>query len=298
MKSFKASAKAILRMPLTIRAKLRDRAVAKAPRFTLTACAIFREEAPFLAEWINFHRNVGFEHFYLYNNFSTDDFKAVLAPFIRDGLVTLVDWPRPAGQVAAYRDCIRRRWHEALWIGLFDIDEFLFAPDGRDVPSVLKAYRDLPGVCVWQSYYGSSGHVERPPGPVVEAYTMRAGPDVTTAKTIVNPRMVYRAGVHLCKFLSGESMDAHRRTIVPGMAPKLDILRINHYWSRSLADLDQKIRRGDASFHAPRERDWHIAFESKLNVERDETILDAMQRLEARRFPARHDEPPGTAATT
>jgi hypothetical protein len=130
---------------------------------------------------------------------------------------------------------------------------------------------------VWQAFYGSSGHVERPQVPVVEAYTMRAGPDITTAKTILNPRMVYKPGVHQSKFLSGEGLDTHRRTIVPGMPPRLDILRINHYWSRSLADLDQKIRRGDASTAAARDRDWHFDFESKLNVERDETILEAMR---------------------
>lgn len=270
-------------MPLVMRARLRDRYVSKAPRFSLTACAIFREEAPFLAEWIAFHRNAGFEHFYLYNNFSTDDFKAVLEPFIQEGLVSLVDWPRPQGQLSAYQDCIRRRWHEALWIAFIDLDEFLFAPDGRDVPSVLKAYRDLPGVCVWHAYYGSSGHVERPQGPVIEAYMMRAGPDITTVKTIVNPRMVYKVGVHLWKFWSGDAKDTHRRTLLPGMRPELmrpelGVLRINHYWSRSLADLDRKSRRGDVAFAVQKDRDWHFAFESKLNVERDDAILEAMRR--------------------
>lgn len=120
----------------------------------------------------------------------------------------------------------------------------------------------------------SNGHKS---GWVVEAYTMRAGPDITTVKTILNPRMVYKPGVHQTKFLSGEGVDTHRRTIVPGMPPKLDILRINHYWSRSLADLDQKVRRGDASTAAARDRDWHFNFESKLNVERDEAILEAIR---------------------
>lgn len=30
----------------------------------LAVCAIFRDEAPYLAEWIEFHRLVGVEHFY------------------------------------------------------------------------------------------------------------------------------------------------------------------------------------------------------------------------------------------
>lgn len=38
------------------------------------------------------------------------------------------------------------------------------------------------------------------------------------------------------------------------------------------------MRRGDASTSEPRDRDWHFDFESKLNVERDEAIPQAMRR--------------------
>ena len=39
----------------------------------LAVCAIYRNEAPYLREWIEFHRLVGVERFFLYNNESTDD---------------------------------------------------------------------------------------------------------------------------------------------------------------------------------------------------------------------------------
>ena len=55
--------------------------------------------------------------------------------------------------------------------------------------------------------------------------------------------------------------------------PVLDLLRINHYWSRSLQDLETKIARGDASTPQPRDRDSHLDFERALNAERDEAIL-------------------------
>ena len=35
----------------------------------LSICAIYRDEAPYLVEWIEFHRLVGVEHFYLYDGF-------------------------------------------------------------------------------------------------------------------------------------------------------------------------------------------------------------------------------------
>ena len=40
------------------------------------------------AEWIEFHRLVGVERFFLYDNGSTDDHREVLAPYVEEGIVT------------------------------------------------------------------------------------------------------------------------------------------------------------------------------------------------------------------
>jgi hypothetical protein len=34
----------------------------------LSICAIFRHEAPYLREWIEFHKLIGAERFFLYDN--------------------------------------------------------------------------------------------------------------------------------------------------------------------------------------------------------------------------------------
>src|SRR5690348_6409443 len=83
--------KRAVRYPREWRAKRHDRTAQARPfRYYLSACAIFRNEAPYLAEWLVFHLGVGVEHFYLYENNSTDDFESVLAPFFERGEVTLV----------------------------------------------------------------------------------------------------------------------------------------------------------------------------------------------------------------
>ena len=48
------------------------------PSRYLAATAIFKNEAAYLAEWIEFYRLIGVEHIYLYDNCSTDNPKAVL----------------------------------------------------------------------------------------------------------------------------------------------------------------------------------------------------------------------------
>ncbi len=62
-------------------------------KYYLSICAIFKNEAAYLGEWIEFHRLAGVEHFYLYNNLSDDNYFSVLKYYIDKGTVTLRDWP-------------------------------------------------------------------------------------------------------------------------------------------------------------------------------------------------------------
>jgi hypothetical protein len=74
----------------------------------LAVAALFRNEARYLEEWIEYHLMVGVEHFWLYDDSSTDDWRDVVAPYADAGLVDVVDWPIPdpraiiASQVRAY----------------------------------------------------------------------------------------------------------------------------------------------------------------------------------------------------
>jgi hypothetical protein len=241
-------------------------------RYQLAIGAIFREEAPFLEEWLNFHVGIGITHFYLYNNYSTDDFRSVLKPWQDAGFVTLTEWPVEVGQIPAYRDCLRRFKNQARWIAFIDVDEFLFAPRSRNLLPTLEAFAHLPGIEVWQIFFGANGHVQRPAAPVIEAYTRCAPANPTTVKSIVNPRLVYKPGVHQFKYWQGHGRDTAGQIVDRLTPPVFEVLRINHYWSRSLADLRTKVRRGDASTPVKRDLDWHLQFERGLNCETDLTI--------------------------
>ena len=61
----------------------------------LAACTIYRDAASYLAEWIEFHRLVGVERFFLYDNGSADDHREVLAPYVDEGIAVVHDWPLP-----------------------------------------------------------------------------------------------------------------------------------------------------------------------------------------------------------
>ena len=96
---------------------------------------------------MEFHRLVGVERFLLYNNFSEDHHREVLAPYVEEGIVTVRDWPvldGRVGQIAAYNDCLRWHRHDSRWIAFIDLDEFFFSPSGEPLPAVLADYEQWP----------------------------------------------------------------------------------------------------------------------------------------------------------
>src|SRR3990167_8100270 len=112
--------------------------------YQLCIGAMFRTEARWMKEWIEYHRIIGVEHFYLYSNDSADIFEEALAPYIEQGIVDLVSWKRGEVQVivsadqpdwyvyqgAAYADCVKRALHKTKWLAIIDLDEFIVPEQG------------------------------------------------------------------------------------------------------------------------------------------------------------------------
>lgn len=208
--------------------------------------AIFRNEARYLAEWLEFHQRQGVERFYLYENHSTDDWKSALAPFA--DVVDVQRWSDHPGQLSAYADCVRRHRWDTRWIAFIDLDEFLFSPTGRSLPDVLREFPRVPAVVANWRCYGTSGYAEPPDAPVVESYIWRARDDHPlnqVVKSIVFPAMTQPLveTPHVFRLygrMVGERGDTVRSPFRRD-PPTADLIRINHYGTRSLVDLHQKL---------------------------------------------------------
>ena len=143
-------------------------------KYKVSLCTIFKNEASYLKEWVEFHKIVGVSHFYLYNNFSEDNYKTVLQQYIADGTVTLIDFPVPQGQMAAYKDCIARFKNETEWLGFIDLDEFVVPKKDDSLYSFLIHFKKFPSVQIYWRVFGTSGKISRNPalGLVAEDFTV------------------------------------------------------------------------------------------------------------------------------
>jgi hypothetical protein len=275
-------------------------------RHELAICAIFKNEAHCLDEWLTFHEGVGVEHFYLYDDGSSDGFRDVLRPWMKRGLVTLTDWTG-GNQTPAYNHCLRRVRMQTRWLAFIDLDEFLFSPPHPDLRTALGAYADSPALFVYWVLFGSSGHRMRPAGSVLESFTRCLPPAEAAAdafdhrhdtgraeyvtgwakdgKSIVNPRLVRTFGVHKPQMLwAGQTLDENRqppRPRVEGCMLSFKMFRINHYWSKSIDEFREKVARGSIcdKSRPPREFGRWMEREAMLNQAEDRVILEHWMRI-------------------
>ena len=251
-------------------------------RAYLSICAIYRNEARYLAEWLEFHRLVGVERFFLYNNRSTDDHLEVLAPYIDEGTMVWHDWPMFPGQLEAYNHCLAEHGGESRWIAFIDLDEFLFSPTGRLLPAVLEGFETHPGVVVNMIFYGTSGHETSPPGLAIENYTRRLRldrPRNKLIKSIVDPERTARAGFVSHYFIYADGQRAVDESFRSQHGHETDqvsasLLRINHYLTRSQEEREIKLKRLGADTGLPiRNLETVSERDRLLNEERDEVLV-------------------------
>lgn len=270
----------------------------------LSICATYRDVAEYLREWIEFHRIVGVDHFYLYDNGSEDDHREALAPYVSDGIVTVHDWPGrfPDCQTKAFDHCIAEHGDESRWIAFIDTDEFLYSPTGAALPEVLADYEGQAGVGVNWTSFGSSGHKTKPSGVVIENYVRRRNDSRNSnrfIKSIVDPKQVESAGHHSHFFFYRDGRLAVTENMEPIEGPRFSItdtasyskLRINHYVSKSEEEYKQRafVKHDREKRAASTPRSWERFRErlEMLNEHHDDTITRwapavraALQRVE------------------
>lgn len=153
-----ARAKSIFYRLIILKNVLNDE---KKKKYNVSICAIFKNEAPYIREWIEFHKIVGVEHFYMYNNFSDDNYIEVLDPYIKNGDVTLIQWDIPQAQMQAYGDCVKKFRDETSWIGFIDLDEYVVPNKDDTIGEFLDRFKKYPSVLIYWRMFCSSGFMKR-----------------------------------------------------------------------------------------------------------------------------------------
>lgn len=273
------------------------------PKYYLALVAIFRDEARFLKEWIEFYRLMGVEHFYLYNHLSKDNYMEVLSPYIKEGVVDLVnvdiepktirDWNNI--QCSKYTELVHKVRDDVEWLIVVDTDEFLFPTQEKDLREFLPKYDTYAALSVNWRIFGTNNVKHIPSNKLLlEVLTSSDRADDRHVKTIVKPRYVNKlVNPHFPELAPGyfqvdENFQYFRGAFLP--RESREFVRVNHYWSRDYDFFEStKLRRahitgGLDDIAKQAKIDELIISEKKASSNYDGSILRFVPALRAQVF--------------
>lgn len=211
----------------------------------------------------------GVNHFYIYDNESTDDTKKILQPYIDKGVVTYTFYPGKARQYEAYNDAVQNYRFFCRYMAFIDADEFIFPKTDQSISEVadevLSDKKNAVALVAHMITFGSNGQKKADYSRgVLERFARRAPNDYAPPdsnnipggnaylKTILNPRYVdYFDDPHHAKyFVDSHAVDEGGN--ISSLSIKLPVLAdkivVNHYHTKSYEEYRQKVQRGNADF--------------------------------------------------
>jgi hypothetical protein len=216
--------------------------------YTLAMTAIFRDDAPYLKEWIEFHRLVGVQHFYMINNLSVDHYLEILQPYIDAGIVELINWPYEHVvcadwnriQCAAYEHVVKMVKGKVKWLAILDTDEFIFPVKSDNLADFLSRYEKYGGLAVNWQMFGTSFVSKIPDDKLLIEMLVLGLPEMEEVhkhvKSIVRPEFVAACeNPHYMNYKKGYyQVNSDGVKFSGPFSPyiQVDSIRINHYTLR------------------------------------------------------------------
>jgi hypothetical protein len=191
--------------------------------------------------------------------------------------------PGDAVQARAYEHFCKQFKHETRWVAVFDIDEFVLPHKHGSFREFLLDYDYCDGIGINWVMFGDGHHKTRPDGGVIASYLYRQAAQHPCIKSVVKGRkLVGFDNPHLATLREGSLyVDPHANRIGSAYNDNrtIDVIQLNHYFTKSEAEWKRKLHRKRADTGISRaehaeDHDWVLTANESYNEIRETSIVD------------------------
>lgn len=238
---------------------------------TVCVVAIARDELSFVDEWVCYHRLIGVDHIYLYDD---EEGSPLCTHFHNSDFVTVIPWFYERNQGLSMRNQVQAYWDSLKfaiafdWVAFLDIDEFLVFREVDNVKIFLRGFPEAGSVSLNWHVFGHNGHFDDPDGLVTNELTRRMLLPSPNVKSITRTHLIAEITPHHCKLTGQIRVDANNHLYYNGhYHGRTERAHVNHYQCRSFQRWMKRAERGDVNYNvdnAPEHQQWRLTRQSCL----------------------------------
>lgn len=216
-------------------------------KYYLSLCCIIKDER-YLEEFIVYYNVLGVEHFYIYDNESSNPISERLNKPYFNNLCTILKINGRLQQFNSYNDCIINFGKETEWLIVVDGDEYIFPKNHWSIRDFLNEYNDAQAIGINWKLFGTSFHNNKQDGFLVDKYKYCENNQNKHIKTIFKPAFAH--SFHNPHYLTIHDPSKYidpKKNIISGPFNEhftIDIIQINHYHWKSKEEQHEKNKRG------------------------------------------------------
>ena len=184
-------------------------------KYTLSLVTIMEYKDLNVVEWIEYHKHVGVDHFYIYDNNKNSGLSLLLDYYVKNNIVTLIYYPGNDMTLKAYNNAVKEYKGETKYMCFMNINEFLVSEKHDRLADIvdrlyegldtLRPYAPTGCICINYRVFNADNYEIKPKGLVIENYTKFIPiEDNYNINSIINPRAVDRIDIpNFPKFIYG-----------------------------------------------------------------------------------------------
>ncbi len=270
--------------------------------------ACMKNEAPYILEWIGYHRAIGVDHFLIYTNDCTDGTDAILARLMEMGIVEHRNndlWRGNSPQQHALNQALKEPLVQgADWIIHIDVDEFINVRCGNGtLDDFFARVPEATNVAMTWRLFGHNGVRHLEDRPVIAQFDRCAPKFCPKPHTVWGFKTMFRnigaygklschrpnrldpALADRVRWVNGSGRDMTADALKNGWRSSqanvgYDLIQLNHYALRSAESFLIKRQRGRA-LHVDRSIGLNYWIRMDWSDVRDITIQRNLPRLAA-----------------
>ena len=236
---------------------------------------VVRDENRFLDEWLCYHKIIGIDHFFIYDNNPDLGLGLFLHPHRE--YVTIVRWhedgtcPQPVNnQIRAFNHACLNFIREFTWVIFLDVDEFVTLKKDISVDVFLNSFEQASAVTLNWAVFGHSGLFYDSGRLITSTLTRRKRGTFAEGKSFTKTDAILSiTSPHFCNLKYGERLNVQHKIYEDDLVDSnKEIAVINHYPSRSFSTWMKRAARGDVNFNkenCPKSELWRLDEAGLLN---------------------------------